>query len=351
MEISENSKKRAQLLHAEIPAADLHLDLPGELLFWHKAGKRRILKDYYLPVWKRAGICLIGASVYVEEECLPDGGFENALLQIQALLEEIDEAGKEISLIRGRADLECAYRKEKIGLLLYAEGMDFVQEEGILEQLYALGVRGAALTWSRKNALASGCCRADEDRAVRGTISKKGWQILHAMRERGMFLDISHLNDDGIKELREAGDEKMKILATHSNARMVCPHYRNLTDEQIAWLAKRKGIIGLNACTLLSGSCRSKNHLEMLQKQVSHLLLCAGEKGVCLGLDLCARYDEARAACQAEKWKADTHDALDGYGKLPLLTAALLETGMTETTAAGVLGENAFAFLRGVFTE
>lgn len=351
MEISEKNKERARLLHTEALAADLHADLPGELLFWHRAGKQNILKEYYLPAWKTAGIALVGAAVYIEEECLPDGAFENAMQQIAALLAEIRAAEDEVCLIRSRRDLDCAYRKEKIGILLYMEGLDFAEEDDFLEQLYALGVRGAALTWSRKNALASGCCRADENRRVHGGISQKGWQVLNTMREMGMFLDISHLNDDGIRELLADTDTKRKILATHSNARFVCPHYRNLTRKQLGLLRKRGGVVGLNACTLLSGSCHSGEHFKMLQKQTLGLLACAGETNVCLGLDLCNRYDRAQAAYQKKETDAETHDALSGYEQLWLLSAALLEAGLSEKTAAGVLGENAFAFFRSVFTE
>ena len=90
-----------------------------------------------------------------------------------------------------------------------------------------------------------------------------------------MFLDISHLNDDGMEEIFEKTE--IPLLATHSNARSVQEHYRNLTDEQLEWLARRNGIVGINACTLLSGSAENGRHLEMLVRQGEYLLERAGE--------------------------------------------------------------------------
>ncbi len=69
--------------------ADLHLDLPRELLFRHRAGEWDVIAQKYLSVWQKAGIALIGAAVYLEDDCLPESGLRNALLQIHALKQEL----------------------------------------------------------------------------------------------------------------------------------------------------------------------------------------------------------------------------------------------------------------------
>ena len=355
MEISEKNLEIARRLQQENPVVDMHADLPGELLLRHRLGEKHVLRERYLQAWKQAGICLVGTAVYLEEECLLEGGLQNALLQIEALKEEIKELEEEICIIYSRKELEKVYRKEKIGILLYMEGLDCLgTEEGLLEMLYEKGVRGASLVWSRKNQLASGCCRADENRQIGGGITEAGKRVLKKMDSLGMFLDISHLNDDGMKELlaeddrAEADGEKRYILATHSNARAIHKHYRNLTDEQINGLMKQGGVIGLNACSLLSGSAEKGNHLEMLVRQGRYLLEKAGSRQVCLGLDLCNSYDSAYAAVK-EKVEAKGHDALSGYHELTELIAAFLEAGTEEAMVKNIMGENAFAFLRRVF--
>lgn len=347
MRISLKSWEWACRLQKQTPVVDLHLDLPGELLFLHQAGKRHVLRDRYLPVWHRTGICLIGAAVYVEDRCLPESGLRNALLQIEALTEELAELEEEMCLVRSLRELEQAYRKEKIGILLYAEGLDYIgTEAALLEMLHELGVMGASLTWSRRNMLACGCCRAGENKNIRGGITEAGLQVMKRMQKMHMFLDISHLNDDGMQEVLEKTE--LPVLATHSNAREVYEHYRNLTKGQLELLSGRGGIVGLNACSLLTGSEKNRKHLEMLQKHSRYLLEKMGREGVCLGLDLCRNYELASKEGREED---AGHDALAGYDELVLLTAVLLEGGIEEQAVKGLLGENAFAFLKGVLPK
>ena len=347
MRISLKNWERACRLQQEGPVADLHLDLPGELFFRHRNGEQDVIRRRYLPVWQKAGICLIGAAVYIEDCFLPEMGLKNALLQIEALREELKTLD-EVCLICGREDLERAYRKEQIGILLYMEGLDFLgTDKGLLEVLSGLGVMGASLAWSRRNMLACGCCPASEHENRRGGITPEGMAAIRKMEELSMFLDISHLNDDGMEEIFEKTE--IPLLATHSNARSVQEHYRNLTDEQLGWLVQRNGIVGINACTLLSGSAENGRHLEMLVRQGEYLLEQAGENRVCLGLDLCHNYELARKGLEKEDGCGD--DALAGHEELVLLTAAFLEAGVSERQVSGILGENAFAFLRRVLPE
>lgn len=345
MRISLQNWESACRLHEETPVADLHLDLPGELLFRHAQGEKYVIARHYLPVWLEAGIRLVGASVFVEDCCLPGSGLRNALLQIAALRQELGELEGKVCLIRNRKELERAYEGHCVGILLYLEGLDFLgADTGLLTLCSELGVTGASLTWSRCNLLASGCCRASEQRAVRGGLTQEGVRILHKMKERHMFLDISHLNDEGIETVLTEAD--IPMLATHSNAREVYFHYRNLTDGQIALLADRGGLIGLNACDLLTGACRGGGRLEQMRRHLLYLCRQAGEDHVCLGLDLCHRYELARRELDDDYGQGD--DGLSGHGELPLLTAALLEGGMEPLQVRKLLGQNAFAFFRRV---
>lgn len=342
MRISLENWETACRLQEETPVADLHLDLPGELLFRRRAGERDVIAQKYLPIWKKAGIALIGAAVYLEDTCLPESGLRNALLQIEALKQELRSLEGKAHLVRRKADLDRACAGDSIGVLLYLEGLDFLgTDAGLLDLFSELGVTGASLVWSRRNLLASGCCRASENKPVSGDLTEAGRCVIEKMGELGMFLDISHLNDEGMETvLTEA---EIPMLATHSNAREVYFHYRNLTNGQIDLLSDRGGIIGLNACSLLTGSWRGGRHLEWLRQHGMYLLEQAGGEHVCLGLDLCHHYELARRELEAGEDRG--YDALADHGELALLTAAFLEAGVEKGQLRKLLGENAFAFL------
>lgn len=335
IEIREEALRKARLLHEKNPVVDAHFDLPGELLFRRKRGEKHIIRREYLADWKSAGLKLLVASVFVPTQVTEresaQGIMEDVLRQIDALFAEMQE-NQELVLIKNRIDLQRLLQTDKIGVLLYLEGLDCIGEKAeLLEMLYGLGVRGAALTWSRKNALATGCCKAGEYRQIPGEITELGKQVICEMERLSMFLDVSHLNDEGFEQVCLLS--KRPFLATHSGARGVCDNYRNLTDKQLRMLARQGGVAGLNGCKLIAGSLQG-NHLEMLCKHAEYEKELVGAGHIGLGLDFCDAYDRARLGTM----QTEPMDCLKNHSSLILLSAALLQRGMEDADVVAVMG-------------
>lgn len=349
--VREEYLKKAVALHEKVPVVDAHLDLAGEILLRRRLGEKEIIRKHYLKNWQIAGIKLIVSSVYVPTAVIAKGGseaaWEDALLQIQALWEDM-EGMTEVMPVKNRKDLKKAVSGEKTGILIYMEGLDCIGEDlGRLETLYGMGVRGASLTWSRKNALAAGCCKAGEKVQISGGLTPKGKEAVREMEALSMFLDISHLNDDGFEDVaRTAGKP---FCATHSCARSIYDNYRNLTDAQIEILAGQGGVMGLNGCKYIAGSLTG-NHLEMLCRHTEYETEKAGKEHVGLGFDLCDSYDRAAAELEkgALKEEPEQCDCLIHHGQIPLLTAALLQRGMDEKTMENIMGGNFIRYFNSV---
>ena len=222
IKIGEEYLLQAQKLHREHPVVDAHLDLAGEILLRHKAGERDVIRRHYLSHFQKAGITLVVSSVYVENGAIAKG-WENALAQIKALKEEL--AGlEEAALVEKGSDITLLAEEGKIGVLLYMEGLDCIgKDTHRLEELYRLGVRGASLTWSRPNELATGCCKALEHRQVPGKLSEAGVRAVKKLEELSMFLDVSHLNDEGFWQVCRIAQRP--FIATHSG-QLPEPHRR-----------------------------------------------------------------------------------------------------------------------------
>jgi len=216
----------------------------------------------------------------------------------------------------------------------------------LLDVFYELGVRGASLTWSRRNLLAGGCCRARDNYPISGGLSEHGFAALEKLTALSCFIDVSHLNDDGFTDIMKAADKP--IIATHSNARTIHPSYRNLTDEQIRSLCRRGGIIGINALSLIAGSYEDENHLDMLCRHAMHIANLVGSKHLCYGFDLCDSYARAELKeCSAYSYQLNEKlDCFRDHSEMPLLTAALLECGLPENEVIGIIGRNIREFLR-----
>ena len=356
IKVKELYLQKAMKLHGEYPVADAHLDLAGEILLRQRAGEKDIIRSHYLENWRLAGIRLVLSSVYIPTKLIQEegteGAWQNGLDQIMALKEECAQA-EELRIVTSVRELENALTQDKIGILLYMEGLDGIGTDvQKLELLHELGVRGASLTWSRQNALATGCCKAGEYRQIPGNVTEAGKQVIKKMEELSWFLDISHLNDEGFDEVMEIAG--CPVIATHSCAKAVYDNYRNLTDEQIKRLTERGGLMGLNGCKLIAGS-GDGNHLEMLCRHAEYEANKVGSTHVCMGFDLCDSYDRAEYELRKKAGEAikepEPMDCFLHHGQIPLFTAALLQRGMREEEVIGMMGRNLISFLKQTLPE
>ena len=381
MDIHSNYYNRACMLHQQIPAVDAHNDLAGEILLRHKNGEARVIERLYLPHWKEAGFQLIVSSVYVEnslffpaEDSLGsssnlsdsitkdwnyywnnhslcwDQGFINALEQVQALKQEIEES-PELCLVTNRADLELVRNHKKIGILLYMEGLDCIDDNlSKLHDLYQLGVRGASLTWSRPNLLATGCCTAVKHQDIPGSITPLGWKVIQTLQELHMFLDISHINNEGWKQVNDwyaTHKPQIPYVATHSNAYQVWPNYRNLTDQQMKSLAEQGGIMGLNACKYIIGSENPEEYLDRMCEHLEYALNLTGPHHLGFGFDLCDSYEQGKH----QRTDLPLEDCLANHKEALLLTARLLERGLSEQNALRIIGLNWMEYFENLLPE
>lgn len=331
----------AKKLHQTCPVVDAHLDLAGELLFRVQNGEENPLRTHYLADLQAGGVNLLFSSIYIRDEELPEGGLRNALDQISVLLSAIEQ-NPEFHLVRTAQDIEHIFSTKKIGILLYLEGLDFIGKDlRILRILWELGVRGASLTWSRRNTLASGCCKGGERIQIAGGLSPEGILAVQEMERLGMFLDISHLNDDGFADACQIATKP--FIATHSNSRSVYFNYRNLSDAQMHKLSAQGGIMGLNGCDCIAGALDDADPLEMLCRHLEYEVSLIGPDHVGLGLDFCDSYTQAEPRYSH---KITPHDCLINHSHLPELTAALLQRGMPQETIQKILGSNWLRYLK-----
>lgn len=308
-----------------------------------------------------------------------------------------------VRLVKAWQDIEQVLQGNELGILLYMEGLDCIGEDlDKLDELHAQGVRGAALTWSRPDALANGCCKASEYRQITGGLTQTGKRAVKRLEALSMFLDVSHLNDDGFADVVRIAERP--FAATHSNSRQVYDNYRNLTEDQLKKLGEQGGVAGLNGCQYIAGS-KAGNHLDMLCRHVEHEVLLIGAEHVGFGFDLCDPYDEARAALDELKRQTkeaqgasgvqgtsgvrvvakakeqvlhelasngmisgeicsnravaaavasignsirERDDCLMSHVQIPLITAALLQRGMKEADVVKLMGGSWLAYLKKV---
>ena len=165
---------------------------------------------------------------------------------------------------------ECRFMLSVEGCDLLADGI------GVLDDWARIGVRMAALTWNYKNAVGTPHCG---DRTE--PLTPFGREAVRKMQRLGMAVDVSHLNEGGFFDLLETG---CVPLASHSCAKALCGHSRNLSDEQLKKLFECGGYVGVN---FYPGFLREDGKATCLDiaAHLEHMLHLGGEGKVGFGSD------------------------------------------------------------------
>ncbi|MFC3418419.1 dipeptidase [Salinicoccus hispanicus] len=206
---------------------------------------------------------------------LPDNEkWQHALEQVDCFY---DEVLSQENFVHIRSFDEISQLDEnKIGAVLTLEGADAVGNDLVkLRTLFRLGVLSVGLTWNNGNLVADGVGE------TRNTgLTEFGLGFIECCNNHDVLLDISHLNPEGVDVVMERAN---RVIATHSNAREVFDHPRNLCDDQIRTLVSKGGMINIvfNPPFITEGSVR----LEDLFPHIDHIVDLVGEDAIGLGSD------------------------------------------------------------------
>lgn len=215
-------------------------------------------------------------AIFIEPEIKGDQKFQVALEQIDYFYKEVLGKNPDMVHIKEWSDFD-RLKIGQIGAMLTLEGVDAIGNDLTkLHILYRLGVRSVGLTWNNANLAADG---AGEPRGAGLTLFGK--EIVEFNNQHQILTDASHLSDKGIWEVIELAKYP---IASHSNARALCQHPRNLTDEQAGALFAKGGLIHVvyhPPFIKESGGAT----ISDLVKHIEHFCSLGGVKQIGLGSD------------------------------------------------------------------
>lgn len=236
--------------------------------------------------------------------------------------EQTKKFADRITPCRSAEDLDKAWKENKTAAFLTIEnGSPLAGDLHRVALLAKDGVRCMTLTWNGENEIASG---NDTDHGL----SDFGREAVQEMEKEGILVDVSHLNDHGFEDLM--GVIKKPFVATHSNARSICRHKRNLTDDQIREMVKRDCLIGLNYYVDFLDDEGKVPGYETILRHIEHFFALGAQRNLALGSD----FD----GCRLPECLSSPRKAAGLYGYL-------LERGMSQAQAEDILYKNALRFL------
>ncbi|MBP2240206.1 membrane dipeptidase [Cytobacillus eiseniae] len=184
-----------------------------------------------------AGVKVQCFAIYIPESVHPDMRFHAALYMIELFFERVIKTNPQLKMITDYKDIK-QLGADDIGAILTLEGCDAIGQDLLkLKTLLRLGVTSVGLTWNHSNAVADGVL--EERGAGLSTFGKK---VVHLLNESAIWCDVSHLSERGFWDVIELSDYP---IASHSNCYSLCPHPRNLSNDQIKSLIERNGVIGI----------------------------------------------------------------------------------------------------------
>lgn len=194
--------------------------------------------------------------------------------------EEIKLNNDVINLATNYKEIMSNEKNKKISALLAIE--EGAVLEGDIQNLikfYDLGVRMMTLTWNHENEI--GYPHVKPEYKIKG-LKDFGVEVVEKMNELGMIVDVSHLSDAGFYDVAKIS--KKPFIATHSNARKITDHSRNLTDDMIKVLANSGGVTGINFCSAFIGETPMAMIDDMV-KHIKHIKNIGGIDVIALGSD------------------------------------------------------------------
>ena len=158
--------------------------------------------------------------------------------------------------------------------------------EGSLDKLrhyHDMGIRLISLTWNFENCF--GYPNSDDKNIMTKGLKEFGREAVEYMNELGMIVDVSHLSDGGFFDVAKIS--KKPFVASHSNAREISPHKRNLTDQMIRILGEKGGVAGINFAPhfLQPDTNTDRSTVELMVRHLNHMRNVGGEDVVALGSD------------------------------------------------------------------
>lgn len=328
---------------------DCHSDVMIDVFPRREAGERAVIDRLHRPRFEQGGVGAVTLTVGGDVEVLSPLGLKRATdgvaIMAKALQDDVAESEGRVTLPGDADALEAALGDGSLALLPSLEGgLAFGTDPGTVSTFYDLGVRMGGIAWNVKSALATGTGAGE------GGLTAIGVEVIKEMNRLGMMVDVSHLNDESFWGVVDASSAP--IMASHSNARSVVDHERNLSDEQLDEIARMDGLVGVVLFPAFVGTYPTTldhvlDHVEYIAGRIGVERVAIGSDFIDFALDAMA--DEMRA--HPDLYKEEDFifpQGLEDTTTLSRILSALRERGFSPADVRAVAQDNFLRYFRAV---
>lgn len=281
MNYSNEILEKAQEIHNRVLVLDTHVDINVANFTNENNYTEDLGNQVNLPTMKAGGLDVAWFIVYTSQGPLSTEGYksayENAISKFEAihrLTKEIapDKIGLAVNSSEARQLHRSGKKVAMIGVEnAYPLGLDISR----VKEFYDRGARYMSLSHNGHSQFCDSNTGEKDSLWVDKGVSDLGRQVIEEMNKWGMMIDISHPSKQSIKDMISLS--KAPIIASHSSARALCNHSRNLDDEQLDWIKSNGGVVQTVAFSSYVNSEKHTAYASALSKKVENL---AKERGI-----------------------------------------------------------------------
>jgi membrane dipeptidase len=344
--------ERAARVYADAIVIDTHNDVPSKMIddgynadVRHTPGFAPTQGETDLPRLIESGLTGVFFSAYVDPEKWtfrsPDQSWKQVQVYLDTIHAFVNRHPNRLLFATTAADVRRAKSEGKVAILIGVEGGHTIENSiEHLRELHRRGVRYMTLTWNNGTDWAGAAAGLNGTRS--GGLTERGREIVREMNRLGILVDISHVSDSTFFDA--VATSQYPVIASHSSARAINSHRRNMSDAQLRAVARNGGVVNVNFYSAfidpvflakadsLAGNDAAiralpRPTLATLLDHFEHIIRVAGIDHVGLGSD----FDGVGGLLP---------QGMDDVTRLPLIAQGLLDRGYSEADVRKVLGGN-----------
>jgi membrane dipeptidase len=239
--------ERAKAIHKRVITLDTHCDINVKNFTDSINYTQNLESQVNLPKMQAGGLDVPWFIVYTGQDTLSEEGYkkayDNAMSKFDAIHKLVEDiAPDQIELAVTSDDVRrISAAGKKVAMIGIENGYPVGTDISNVEKFYNLGARYMSLSHNGHSQLCDSNTGEEDDVWLHNGVSDLGKEVIKEMNRLGMMIDVSHPSKESMKQMIALS--KAPIIASHSSARALCNHSRNLDDEQLEWMKENGGVV------------------------------------------------------------------------------------------------------------
>ena len=240
-------EKNTMEIHNELITLDTHCDIDVNNFTENNNYTINTNSQVNLPKMIEGGLDVAWFIVFTSQDSLNENGYKraykNAIDKFEAIHRLVEEyAPDQIELALSEEHVHKINAKgKKIAMIGIENAYPLGEDLSNIEKFYNLGARYMSLAHNGHSQFSDSNTGEEDNIWMHNGLSDKGKEAILEMNRLGIMIDVSHPSKEAIRQMIEISEAP--VIASHSSARSLCNHSRNLDDEQLDWIKQNGGVV------------------------------------------------------------------------------------------------------------